>query len=157
MAILALAGCVQGNNIASTGQKWQVTCAGDAVTGAKRCKAFTFARLMDSTGQPFGGADIPFQVYYSAGRGPFVMAGYNTYPGLRPTLRFDADQRTYTVPDDAGVTAPNPAPAIVARMLVAQIARGRSWQWPEGHQDFYVDLTGFPPALAQLKELVRSQ
>lgn len=154
--ILALPACVSENNSGSQDAEWQVSCTQDAVTASRTCRAFTFGRAMDHTGTPYGSPSYPFQVFYVNGSGPYLLVGLHTFPGERPTVRFDGDRTSYTVPNDAGVTAARPSPDIVRRMQSASVARARFWSWPDGRHDMYVDLTGFADSYAQLRDLIEN-
>jgi hypothetical protein len=107
---------------------------------------------MTSDGQPFLSESAPLQVYFVDGRGPFILAGWHNYPGRYPLIRFDADAKAVTIPDN-GMGGRSPAPAVVSRMLKASVARVRFDVWPDGASDIYVDLTGFPAAWAELNQV----
>lgn len=149
--VTALAACVE--TTATPQPSWTVRCTGDAVTNTQRCFAGTFGAPMGYDGKPYLPPSIPFQVYFEGGRGPYIFVGYHDFPGTRPSIRFDSDERAIIVPDDGGVTRAQPAPNVVNRMLSASVARARYHSWPNGPSDIYVDLTGFSAAWLELKKL----
>ena len=134
---------------------WQSSCTIDQVTASKTCRAFSFGERLASDGSTFNGKNVPFQVFYIGNAGPYIQAGFHTYPGRRPVIRFDDDTRTYTVSDDGGVRNQRPDPQILARMKNASIARVRYHVWPEGQQDMLVDLSGLNGALLDLDRVRR--
>ena len=139
------AGCVSSTDAPTVSRSsWRVDCSTDQVTAERRCFAGTF-----------GTPQAPFQVYYNGSRGPFVMAGFNTFPGRNALVRFDSDSTPFTVPDDAGVSAIRPAPQIVQRMMTASTAHVRYNSWPNGGRTMTVDVTGFPEAWSRLQEMRR--
>lgn len=150
----ALAGCVATAPPVPQ-PDWQSRCTADQVTASKTCRAFTFGERLASDGSRFNGRNIPFQVFYIGSSGPYIQAGFHTFPGRRPVIRFDDDTRTYTVSDDGGVSNQRPDPLIVARMKSATVARVRYHVWPEGQRDMIVDLAGLNDALQQLDQIRR--
>ena len=83
-----------------------------------------------------------------------MQVGWHNFPGEQPTIRFDDDGNSYTIPDDGGVSAIGTANSAVNRMKTASVARARFWTFPDGSKDMYVDVTGFSAALAELQTLV---
>lgn len=132
-------------------KNWSVDCTIDHVTALKRCFAFTFGQKMSIDGQAYGRKDIPFQVYFSGESGPFVMAGFNTYPGKSPTVRVD-DNNPVRVHDYSGVSKLKPDESLVKLLRKGKVARISYHSWPEGRQDMIVDLTGFEEAWQRLME-----
>jgi hypothetical protein len=144
-----MSGCVTDQSAQNTDDGWTVRCNTDAVTNASRCFAGTFGRPAGADGTPFAGAGVPLQVFFVNGQGPYVQAGWHSFPGRYPLIRFDNDQRAFTVPDD-GMGGRRTSPSIVNRMLTAKVARVRFDTWPDGSQDMVVSLDGFPQAWAAL-------
>jgi invasion protein IalB len=130
---------------------WSVDCTIDKLTTLKRCFAFTFGQKMSSDRRVYGGKDIPFQVYFIGTSGPFVMAGFNTYPGKSPTVRVD-DNDPVRVHDYSGVSKLEPDESLVELLRKGKVARISYHIWPEGRQDMIVDLTGFEEAWQRLME-----
>ena len=125
---------------------WAVDCTRDQVTNERRCFAGTF-----------GTRSAPFQVYYIDGRGPFVLAGWHTFPGRKPQIRFDNDASPFTVADDAGVTPNQPQMSIVNRLRSASTAYVRYHSWPYGSREMTVDVGGFPDAWEKLRRYLSGE
>ncbi len=132
-------------------RNWSVDCTIDHLTTLKRCFAFTFGQKMSSDGRAYGRKDIPFQVYFIGQSGPFVMAGFNTYPGKSPTVRVD-DNSPVRVHDYGGVSKLEPDESLVELLRKGKVARISYHIWPEGRQDMIVDLSGFEKAWQLLME-----
>lgn len=154
VASLALAACV-ANTPTAPQPDWQSSCTTDQVTASKTCRAFTFGERLASDGSRFNGKNIPFQVFYIGSSGPYIQAGFHTFPGKSPVIRFDDDSRIYTVSDDGGVSNQRPDPQIFNRMKSATVARVRYHVWPEGPRDMIVDLGGLTNALQELDQIRR--
>ncbi len=132
-------------------KNWSVDCTIDHLTTLKRCFAFTFGQKMSNNGQAYGRKDIPFQVYFIGKSGPFVVAGFNTYPGKPPTVRVD-DNKPVKVHDYGGVSKLEPDEFLVELLRKGKVARISYHLWPEGRQDMIIDLTGFEEAWQRLME-----
>ena len=123
-------------------ENWSADCTRDQVTNTRRCFAGTF----DSRSRSF-------QVYFINNSGPFIAAGAHTFPGRKPEIRFDNDQSSMTIQDDAGVSSNRPQQSIVSRMLTAQTANLRAHTWPDGSRDSTINVRGFAQAWTRLSEL----
>lgn len=134
---------------------WSVFCSVDHVTGSRRCVASTFGRSMALDGAPFGGDDIPFQIYFFNGYGPFIAVGAHTFPGRQPVVRIDT-AAPVIIHDDAGVSPPKPNPGVIQQMLSGNVLRARFYLWPEGAQDMYVDISGFAVAWHRLVQQLKT-
>jgi hypothetical protein len=153
-------------------ENWSVDCTVDQVTGTRRCFAATFGQAMDHEGKGYGARNIPFQIYYllpAPGsqpppppppgvasqenlNGPFVLVGFHSYPGMKPTVRVD-DNAPLTVRDSAGGEARGRDQELVEQLLIGTVARARYYIWPDGPKDMIVDLTGIKEAWERLQEL----
>lgn len=154
-AAIALTACVPSSPSSTpTKTEWNVRCNTDAVNLSTECFAGTFGSPMNSEGQPYLPPAFPLKIFYRNGRGPYMQVGWHNFPGEQPTIRFDDDGNSYTIPDDGGVSAIGTANSAVNRMKTASVARARFWTFPDGSKDMYVDVTGFSAALAELQTLV---
>lgn len=131
-------------------ENWSAACITDQVTMSKKCFASTFGRRMGGDGEPYGSKSIAFQIYFLDERGPFIMVGFNTYPGRTPTVRIDENE-----PIQIRNSPPVASPSLVEQLRLGRVARGRYHVWPTGSEDIYVDLTGFEEAWRRLNQLQR--
>jgi hypothetical protein len=140
---------------------WDVKCATGQVTAARSCMLSRFGKPINSDGNPYGRATIPFAVSFigasgQAGalpHGPFIMAGFHTFPGRHPVIRVD-DHEPIWLKDDAGVSAPVPEPAAVEEMRRGKVLKIHYITWPShaGHDAVY-DLDGFEAAWQRLLQM----
>ena len=130
---------------------WSVSCVNDKVTGNRKCYAGTFGRRIGANGMPYGQSNIPYQVYFNVLRGessgPRMFVGYNTYPGKTPTVKIDNNEPLKCTKENAA--------AIIQQMKAGDVVTARFYAWPDGPEDIQINLSGFPQAWQELKQVMQ--
>lgn len=144
LVIAAVAGCGPAPQGAA---RWTVNCTTDPVKAIDLCIAAGPTQFMGADGQPVS-IDRPgtFWVAFEGNAGPFVAIIGHDFPGKAISIRFDDDSQPMTV------TEGRANPAVVRRMLTADVARARYYRWPYATPiDVFVNLDGFPQVWAEFQ------
>lgn len=116
-------------SVATDSYGWTVHCTDDHHKAERTCRASKF-------GEGPSGSGIPFQVYYVNRKGPFILAGHNTFPGKDATIR---------VGSGPVISASN-ANAVVRSLNSGTTAYVVYHVWPTGERKMTVDIRGFASA-----------
>lgn len=113
---------------------WTVRCTDDAYAAVRTCRAGKFGDEPNPA---------PFQVFFENGKGPFIQAGLNDFPGRTATVRVDSGK----------VRPQEDARGIVGDLINGQTALVTYNVWPTGQERMSVNISGFAEAYEKLKQI----